>query len=81
MGIGAKIKVFTRGRKPQVREIRAGSSFASSETPWPTFGLGRKRFAAIKVSWPSGLSEWFFAFHPKRIYDLVEGEGRFQHHR
>jgi hypothetical protein len=81
MGIGAKIKVFTRGRKPQVREVRAGSSFASSETPWPTFGLGRKRFALIKVSWPSGLSEWFTAFRPKRIYDLVEGEGRFQHHR
>lgn len=81
MGIGARIEVFTRGRKPQVREVRAGSSFASSESPWPTFGLGRKRFAFIRVSWPSGLTEWFPAFRLRRIYNLVEGKGRFQTYR
>jgi hypothetical protein len=78
MGIGARIEVYSRGRKPQVREVRAGSSFASSESPWPTFGLGRKRFAFIRVAWPSGLSEWFPAFRLRRIYNLVEGEGMFQ---
>ena len=81
MGIGARIEVFSRGRKPQIREIRAGSSFASSESPWPTFGLARKRFAFIRVIWPSGLSEWFPAFHVKHIYDLVEGKGWFKTYR
>ena len=81
MGIGARIEVFTRKGKPQVREVRAGSSFASSESPWPTFGLGRKRFAFIRISWPSGLTEWFPAFRLRRIYDLVEGKGLFQTHR
>ncbi len=81
MGIGARIEVFSRGRKPQIREIRAGSSFASSESPWPTFGLARKKFAFIRVIWPSGLSEWFPAFHVKRIFDLVEGKGWFKTYR
>ena len=40
MGIGARIKVFTRGLKPQLREIGAGTSLGSSETPWPTIWLG-----------------------------------------
>jgi hypothetical protein len=81
MGIGARIEVFTNRHKPQVREIRAGSSFASSESPWPTFGLGKKHFAVIRVSWPSGLTEWFSAFHPRQIYDLVEGKGKFKTYR
>ncbi len=81
MGIGARIEVFTRGLKPQVREVRAGSSFASSESPWPTFGLGRKRFALIKVSWPSGLTEWFPAFRLSRTYTLEEGKGWFKTYR
>ncbi len=81
MGIGARIEVFTRGRKPQLREVRAGSSFASSESPWPTFGLGRKRFAFIRMNWPSGLSEWFPAFRHNRVYDLVEGNGWFKTYR
>ncbi len=81
MGIGARIEVFTRGRKPLLREVRAGSSFASSESPWPTFGLGKKRYAFVKVSWPSGLTEWFPAFRLRRIYNLVEGKGWFKTYR
>jgi enediyne biosynthesis protein E4 len=81
MGIGARIEVFARGMKRQVREVRAGSSFASSETPWPTFGLGKKYYAFIRVNWPSGLTEWFTAFHLRRTYDLVEGHGWFPTYR
>ena len=78
MGIGARIEVFANGRKSQLREVRAGSSFASSESPWPTFGLGKKRFAFIRVSWPSGLTEWFSAFRLNRTYNLKEGKGWFK---
>ena len=34
-GIGARIQIDA-GKISQLREVRAGSSFASSDTPWPT---------------------------------------------
>ena len=79
MGIGARIEVFTPSHslaEKQVREVRAGSSFASSESPWPTFGLGSNPGDSIvTVSWPSGLVEEFSSVSPGQIYDVVEGNG------
>jgi len=79
MGIGAKIDVITHAGH-QHREVRAGSSFMSSESPWPVFGLGKLRHALIKVSWPSGLSEWFFG-HAGEKRRLVEGTGLYPSYR
>ena len=76
MGIGARIEVFSPANPDsrQVREVRAGSSFASSESPWPTFGLGpNPGNSSIKVSWPSGLVEEFPSVPPGQIYNVVEG--------
>jgi len=81
MGIGARIEVYTAFGKRQVREVRAGSSFASSETPWPTFGLGRRHLALAKVIWPSGHKEWFFPLFANRTVELIEGRGHHLHHR
>lgn len=81
MGIGSRIEVYSAGLKPQVREVRAGSSFASSESPWPGFGLDKGLFALIRVHWPSGLSEWFLTFRVNRIVDLIEGRGWFKTYR
>jgi len=82
MGIGARIEVFTPSHslsEQQVREVRAGSSFASSESPWPTFGLGSNPGdSIITVSWPSGLVEVFPSVSPGQIYDVVEGSGNQQ---
>ena len=82
MGIGARIEVFSPSnpRFRQVREVRAGSSFASSESPWPTFGLGPFPVSnySVKVSWPSGLVEVFLSVSPGQIYDVVEGMGNQQ---
>ena len=79
MGIGARIEVFSPSnpRFRQVREVRAGSSFASSESPWPTFGLGPFPVSnySILVSWPSGLVEVFTSVSPRQIYEVVEGTG------
>jgi hypothetical protein len=79
MGIGARIEVFTPSHslaEKQVREVRAGSSFASSESPWPTFGLGSNPGDSIvTVRWPSGLVEVFSSVSPGQIYDVVEGSG------
>jgi len=74
-GIGARIQVKT-GKKHQLHEVRAGSSFASSETPWPTFGLGKYRQAKITVTWPSGLTEIFPKNKTNKLITLVEGTGK-----
>jgi hypothetical protein len=73
-GVGSIIQVRTRGRKI-TKEVRAGSSFLSQDSPWSTFGLGKRRLALVRVDWPSGLKEWFVVFHINRTVTLVEGEG------
>jgi len=79
MGIGARIEVFSPSnpRVRQVREVRAGSSFASSESPWPTFGLGPFPVSnySVRVSWPSGLVEVFTSVSSKQVFEVVEGTG------
>jgi hypothetical protein len=79
MGIGARIELFSPANPDlrQVRGVRAGSSFASSESPWPTFGLGLGPNPGynIKVSWPSGLVEEYSAVPTRQIYDVIEGSG------
>lgn len=77
-GVGAVIKVKT-GRHTQIRVIQAGSSFASSETPWPTFGLGKHRRAKVTVTWPSGLIETYPENPTNSLITLIEGTGNHKH--
>ena len=73
MGIGARLDVYSKlGR--QVREVQAGSSFRSSESPWPVFGIGTETSAILKVTWPLGRQEWFHVKINQRI-DIIEGSG------
>jgi len=72
--IGAKVVVKT-GRRTQLQEVQSGSSFASSESPWLTFGVGKARYAEIEVTWPDGEVENFGSFKAKGTIDLVQGEG------
>lgn len=78
--IGALIEVKT-GNFRQVRELRAGSSFGSTMTPWPTFGLGKKRQAKVMVTWPSGLIETFAGNPADQMITVTEGTGTNQHYR
>ena len=73
--IGAVIQAKA-GNKTQIREVRAGSSFASSESPWPTFGLGKYHQAKVTVTWPSGLVETFPGNPANRLITLTEGTGK-----
>lgn len=75
MGIGAQVTVYVPSMVPQVREVYAGSSFASTNSPWLTFGMGRRLHAFLIVDWPSGLTESFTASASTEILDLVEGSG------
>jgi len=78
--IGALIEVKA-GNMRQVREVRAGSSLGSTITPWPTFGLGKKRQAKVTVTWPSGLVETFAGNPADQMITINEGTGTNQHHR
>ncbi len=73
-GIGARLVLVDGGRR-QVREVYAGSSIVSTESPWPTFGVRNHR-ANVAVRWPSGLAECFKRLRTRRTVELVEGEGR-----
>ena len=74
MGVGAKVTAYTRGGK-QAREVVAGSSFASTNSPWLTFGLGRWRLTLLVVEWPSGRDEIFLRFASRSVRTLKEGTG------
>lgn len=66
------------GGRAQVRLVQAGSSLASTESPWPTFGLGSAAKAWLLVAWPSGTVEYFGEREAGRVVDLVEGSGAWQ---
>ena len=75
MAIGAKVEVFAGGNK-YLREVTAGSSFASSESTWLHVGLGKDKTAKVRITWPSGLVEWHTAYSGATV-DLIEGKGRY----
>jgi len=73
-GVGARVRV-KKGRLTQIREVRAGSSMASTDSPWPSFGIGVHTDADVKVTWPSGLVEEFSDVSADELVTLTEGTG------
>jgi enediyne biosynthesis protein E4 len=74
-GYGAKIEVTVEG-VPRYAEVRAGSSFESSNDPRMHFGLGTAtRVDAIVVRWPSGQVDKVAAQGADQILTIREGRG------
>lgn len=73
-GVGALVRVSADGCS-QVKEVQAGSSTASTSSPWPTFGLRDSDEADVEVTWPSGLVEEFEDISTNRLVTLMEGDG------
>ncbi len=72
-GVGGRV-TLKAGGLTQTKEVRAGSSFLSTESPWLTFGLGgRRTIDEIEILWPSGLAERFEKVRANRTITLVEG--------
>lgn len=73
--VGARVEVYGKKYR-RVKEIYAGSSFASTETKRLVFGLGHlKHIKFALVRWPSGTSEVFLKNKVNHYNKLVEGEG------
>jgi hypothetical protein len=73
-GFGARVEITVDG-SPRYSEVRAGSSFESSNDPRLHFGLGlTTRVEAIVIRWPSGRVD---KFGPEAAdQELVVEEGR-----
>jgi hypothetical protein len=70
--IGARVTVESGGRR-QIREVRAGSSYASSSDPRLHFGLGDAEAAErVTIRWPDG--------HVQSLSGLATGRYHELHH-
>ena len=73
--VGARIVAEVDGRF-QIREVHAGSSYQSTNSPWPTFGLADATTASLCVRWPTGDQEAFGPFDADGVVDVVQGSGQ-----
>ncbi len=81
-GIGARVLVKT-SNLTQTKEVRAGSSFLSTESRWLTFGLqNNSKLELLEIHWPSGNVERFKNIAANQTITAVEKRGiTRQHHR
>jgi hypothetical protein len=71
-GVGARVSVRT-GARVQVREMKAGDSYASSSDPRAHFGLGEAaRVDEIVVRWPSGTTTKLTGVEADRLLSIKE---------
>ncbi|HHO52938.1 MAG TPA: CRTAC1 family protein [Deltaproteobacteria bacterium] len=73
--VGARIIAVPGGGQPQLQERHAGSSYQSTNSPWPHFGLGDAVDAELCVRWPDGAHERFGSFGADQHVRLVQGQG------
>ena len=71
-GIGARVVVKAGGRT-QMREVKAGGSYASTNDPRQHFGLGTaERVDELVVQWPSGKKTTLTGVETNRILTVRE---------
>jgi enediyne biosynthesis protein E4 len=75
MAIGARV-TLSAGRLKQIREVRAGGSYLSSNDPRLHFGLGAaSRIDDVEIRWPDGKIEVLKNIPADYLYNMVEGAG------
>ncbi|HWO32462.1 MAG TPA: CRTAC1 family protein, partial [Candidatus Acidoferrum sp.] len=73
--VGARI-TLTSGSRSQIEEIKAGSSYLSTNDPRLHFGLARDSVIdKVEVRWPNGSVETIPNVPADFIYTIVEGQG------
>ncbi len=75
--VGARV-TFRLGDKIRTKEVRSGSGFLSQHTRRLYFGVGPAReLPAIRIDWPSGLSQELKRVPTGAIIRIEEGDGDF----
>ncbi len=73
--VGAEVRLET-GELRQLRQVEAGSSYASQHGQRLYFGLGASDLVdRLTVRWPSGTVETFEGLAARQLVRIVEGEG------
>lgn len=73
--VGARVQVELPGRV-LTKEVRAGSSILSQDSPWLTFGLARQSKASVvTVKWPSGHEDVVELGSARPVITIKEGVG------
>jgi hypothetical protein len=73
--IGAVVRIEAAGKR-QMRQVEAGSGYASEHSKRLQFGLGEAtEVARLTVRWPSGVVERYEHLPVRHVVRLVEGGG------
>ncbi len=73
--VGARITVTSAARS-QIEEVKAGSSYLSTNDPRLHFGLGGDSVMdKVEIRWPNGGVEKLRNIPADTIYTIVEGQG------
>jgi hypothetical protein len=73
--VGARITVTSASRS-QIEEVKAGSSYLSTNDPRLHFGLaGDSLMGKVEIRWPNGAIETLRNIPADAVYTIVEGQG------
>jgi enediyne biosynthesis protein E4 len=73
--VGARVTVTSTSRS-QIEEIKAGSSYLSTNDPRLHFGLGSDSVMdKVEIRWPNGIVETLKNLPADAIYTVIEGQG------
>lgn len=73
--LGARITIEAGGRR-QLRQVNAGSSYASQHSRRLYFGLGEQTTVdSLEIDWPNGTSERFEALPGRALVRITQGRG------
>jgi len=73
--VGARITVTSASRS-QIEELKAGSSYLSTNDPRLHFGLGKDAMMdKVEIRWPNGNVETLKNVAAGAIYTITEGQG------
>ncbi|MBI4483376.1 MAG: CRTAC1 family protein [Acidobacteria bacterium] len=74
--VGARVTIWV-GKRRQIAEVKAGSSYLSQSDPRLHLGLGEARRAdRVEIRWPSGLVQTFTDLEGNALYEIREGDSR-----
>jgi hypothetical protein len=80
-GVGSKIEININGNK-QYRYTLCGEGYLSQNSDSEIFGLGSNTMVDyIKVTWLSGIVDYFYDVSANQLFSIVEGNGTLSLHK